>query len=345
MLGETPSAGLHPTKSIAGLAAGLPHFAKGHMRCWGRDLFISLRGLLLVTGRFAEAREHLLALASVVRHGLIPNLLDSGRFPRYNARDATWFFLQALQDYCTMTEHASKEGHGVAILDVQIARRFPSDEFIVHDDPAAFSRTSTLRGIVHEIMERHAQGIHFREYNAGPALDHAMRSEGFQIDIEMDRSTGFVHGGNRWNCGTWMDKMGDSDKAGTKGMPATPRDGAAVEIVGLCKSTVRWLAKLADDGKFPRDVKLTASGSSSMSYCSWNDLIQTNFERCFYVPMEEEDDGTFDFVQKSVHRRGIYKDTYRSTLDFTDYQLRPNFPIAMVVAPEVEGGRSDPVSP
>lgn len=29
------------------------------------------------------------------------------------------------------------------------------------------------------------------------------------------------------------------------------RDGSGVEIVGLCKSTVRWLAKLCDQKKFP----------------------------------------------------------------------------------------------
>lgn len=83
MYGLVNSASLDPAKPTPSLAAGLPHFATSWARCWGRDVFISLRGLFLTTGNFDGAKKHILSFASTLKHGLIPNLLDSVRNPRY----------------------------------------------------------------------------------------------------------------------------------------------------------------------------------------------------------------------------------------------------------------------
>lgn len=87
MYGLVQSASLDPSKPVPSLAAGLPHFTAGWARTWGRDVFISLRGLFLTTGNFSAAKLHILAFASTLKHGLIPNLLDSVRSPRYVDND------------------------------------------------------------------------------------------------------------------------------------------------------------------------------------------------------------------------------------------------------------------
>jgi len=150
-----------------------------------------------------------------------------------------------------------------------------------------------------------------------------------------------IFGGNKHNCGTWMDKMGESQKAGTRGVPATPRDGAPIEITGLLKSTLRWLNKLSIAGKFPyRGVQADYNGDKQfITYGEWADLIQASFERCYYVPSDPSLDGQYSINSQLVNRRGIYKDVYGSSSDreWADYQFRPNFTIAMAVAPELFG--------
>ena len=201
------------------LAAGLPHFSSEYFRCWGRDIFISFRGLFLLPGHFGAARAHLIAFGSSMRHGLIPNLLDQSLQPRFNARDAPWFWINAVADFCRMSPE------GWAFLGEKVCRRFiplarftngetfgkdgidppDSDTFISASDSRCYTYTNTIAELCHEMMERHARGIHFREYNAGEKLDHAMKPEGFDIDIQtLWDSGGLISGGNKCNCGTWV---------------------------------------------------------------------------------------------------------------------------------------------
>ncbi|KAH3757290.1 glycoside hydrolase family 13 protein [Pelomyxa schiedti] len=301
------------------LAAGLPHFSVGYMRNWGRDTFISVPGLMLVTGRFNEARDILLTYASSVRHGLVPNLLDSGVKPRYNSRDATWWFLSSLMDYCEMAPA------GYEIFQQPITRLFPHG-------PSALR--CTLADVIQEILTSHANGIHFREIGAGPDIDKTMQDEGFIVDIHLDSSTGFIFGGNQHNCGTWMDKMGESHRAKNFGIPATPRDGAAIEIIALLYKTVSKLAQFHKVGKYP-SAGVVIGHEENLSFASWSSLIFANFHRHFYIPLAPSNDKDFVIDKTLVHRRGIYKDTLKSSIKWADYQLRPNMAVAMSVAPDL----------
>ncbi|MBI2789253.1 MAG: 4-alpha-glucanotransferase [Elusimicrobia bacterium] len=65
---------------------------------WGRDTFISLPGLLLTTGRFADARSVLRRFAAFEKGGLIPNKTD-GKNAEYNTADAPMWYVQAIKSY------------------------------------------------------------------------------------------------------------------------------------------------------------------------------------------------------------------------------------------------------
>lgn len=63
---------------------------------WGRDTFISFRGLLLVTKRYKFAKDLLDFWASKIKNGLIPNEMSG---PSYNSIDASLWFIIAIYYY------------------------------------------------------------------------------------------------------------------------------------------------------------------------------------------------------------------------------------------------------
>ncbi|KAH9488900.1 hypothetical protein Btru_058327, partial [Bulinus truncatus] len=308
------------------MSAGFPHFGGGYMRNWGRDTFISLRGLLLVTGQHELARHIILAYAGTLRHGLIPNLLNEGTGARYNARDAVWYWLMAIGDYC------SQVPSGYSILQDPVSRLYPTDDSAplnpgVYDQP--------LCDVMQEALSRHAQGVSFRERNAGPQLDDQMFDLGFNVKVGIDWKTGFVFGGNEHNCGTWMDKMGSSAKAGNKGKPATPRDGSAVELVGMCARVVRWLANANENKLYPYGGVecLTNGKAEKITFANWFEKIKVNFEKLYFIAEKPDPDN--EPRPDLINRRGIYKDTLNASFCWTDYQLRCNFPVAMMACPNL----------
>jgi len=86
----------HQKKSFTTILAGYPWFAD-----WGRDTFISMRGLLLTTGRFDEAKTTLRVFADAIRGGLVPNRFDDydDLAAHYNSVDASLWFIVAAVDY------------------------------------------------------------------------------------------------------------------------------------------------------------------------------------------------------------------------------------------------------
>jgi predicted glycogen debranching enzyme len=71
---------------------------------WGRDTMISLEGLMLATGRHAEARATLLTFSHYVRDGLLPNLFPEGsREGWYHTVDATLWYFHAIHRYLITT--------------------------------------------------------------------------------------------------------------------------------------------------------------------------------------------------------------------------------------------------
>jgi predicted glycogen debranching enzyme len=79
--------------------AGYPWFTD-----WGRDTFLSLPGLCLVTGRHEVARQVIEAFARHVSQGMIPNRFpDAGETLEYNTVDASLWFVQAVGRYLAYT--------------------------------------------------------------------------------------------------------------------------------------------------------------------------------------------------------------------------------------------------
>ncbi|HUK84926.1 MAG TPA: amylo-alpha-1,6-glucosidase [Candidatus Acidoferrum sp.] len=71
---------------------------------WGRDTFVSLPGLTLVTGKYSYAKEILQTFMQYCRSGLIPNFVsDKSGIPVYDTVDGTLWYVNAVLQYVKYT--------------------------------------------------------------------------------------------------------------------------------------------------------------------------------------------------------------------------------------------------
>ncbi len=114
------------------IIAGYPWFTD-----WGRDTMISLPGLLLLTGRYSEARGLFKAFASFMHNGLIPNRFpDGGEPPVYNTVDATLWMLHALNRYLTITHDWTLLKELFPLLSECVEWHLRGTDYGIHVDPA-----------------------------------------------------------------------------------------------------------------------------------------------------------------------------------------------------------------
>lgn len=72
---------------------------------------------------------------------------------------------------------------GDTILKETVVKKFAhDDQFANQNDYVKIS----VGDLIQEIMQKHAEGIHFREWNAGGKIDWNMQDKGFNIDIDLD---------------------------------------------------------------------------------------------------------------------------------------------------------------
>ena len=84
-------------------------------------------------------------------------------------------------------------------------------------------------------------------------------------------------------------------------------------------------------GKYPYcSVQAMVEGvSREVTFKEWGDQIQQHFEKHFWINTTAVPEN--ESHPELINRRSMYKDSYYAEPFWTDFQLRPNFTVAMVV--------------
>ena len=330
----------NPNNSIKNISIskGIPYNTIGSQRMYFRDTLIAFKALFLITNLYIEGKNILKIIASSLRHGLIPDFFGDGEKPRYNSRDTCWYFINAVKNYIYYTKDYN-------FLKEQIDLIFTSDNSFnehVQKKIKGEIKKYSLENIIHIIFQSHAKGIHFKEWDYSNnnyfGNNSYQKKEGYNIDIELDPNTGFIYGGNYCNNGTWMNKLGNSIKGKNKGIPATPRPGADIEIIALIYSCLDFVVDMGNKNYFKyKSVEL--SNGMNYPYSQWKLLIKDSFEDEFFVKkfnIEINSNNNNNEWNNNQIKGNIYKDyKNKNNVNIYEFQLRPNFLIALYISPDL----------
>ena len=102
---------------------------------WGRDTMIAMPGLALVTGRADVAKQILLAFASYVDGGMLPNNFpDAGGKPEYNTVDAALWYFEAVRQYFSATQDTATLEKLYPVLAGMIDAHVAGTRYNIHVD-------------------------------------------------------------------------------------------------------------------------------------------------------------------------------------------------------------------
>ncbi len=161
-----------------------------------------------------------------------------------------------------------------------------------------------------------------------------MKDEGFNLDIKVDWETGMIFGGNQFNCGHLDGQDGRERARRLQGDSRHPARRLRRRDMRLLYSCLKWARGSQRERRLPLHGRQEGRWFRHL-LCRLGRYHPGQLRAMLLCPTRRVEDKTYDVNPKVVNRRGIYKDLYRSGKEYEDYQLRPNFPIAMTVAPDL----------
>ena len=181
---------------LSTVIAGYPWFGD-----WGRDTFISLPGIALVTGRFQVARRVILAFAEQIHEGLVPNRFpDCGGPACYHSVDATLWFLAAVHQYVTYSgDLALLRGGLMDSLDSIIDWHERGTRFNIHEDEDGLL-VGGDEGVQLTWMDAKVEGVVVTPRRGKPVEVSALWYNGLHAMADLSRRLGRTRQAERYEA-------------------------------------------------------------------------------------------------------------------------------------------------